>query len=90
MYTLNYNTGAGNETFETIEEAMAAVDPCYTQMSITIDDSETGRELYKMPWWGCRHTEDDEDVAFDFGDYGYYSSWQESNEAFEPISSYEV
>lgn len=78
MFKLNYHTGAGNSTHDTIDEAMEAVSTSYTGVSITIDD-EDGTELYKLPWWGVAYNSDEDEDAphSDFGDNGYYGPWIE-------------
>jgi len=77
MYELNYGTGAGNSYHETVKEAMEAVEPTYTQLSISIVD-EDGNELYALPWWGVAHDieSDGEPPHTDYGKNGYYGQWR--------------
>ena len=83
MYTLRYGTGAGDTTHETIEEALAAVSPSYTQQSVYLVDENEGEELYILPWipfpYDPEGDEDihDEEPHTDFGRYGYYAPWRE-------------
>ncbi len=51
MYTLNYNTGAGNTHHKTLEECFKSVNPAYTQKSIDIVDPD-GNILYTSRWYG--------------------------------------
>lgn len=46
-YYIDYNTGAGNEYAETLEEAKALADEgaCYTQESIHIYEVETDNDI---------------------------------------------
>jgi len=77
-FTLNYHTGAGNTEHDTIDEAMEAVNPTYTQESITIDD-EDGNEVLCLEWCSLKWDGDgdEEEPHTDFGDFGYYGQWIE-------------
>ncbi len=74
-YYIDYNTGAGNEYAETLEEAKALADEgaCYTQQSIYIYEveSETDNDIdydyYETPrqpvairnWYGVAYDEEE-------------------------------
>lgn len=74
-YYIDYNTGAGNEYAETLEEAKALADEgaCYTQQSIHIYEveSETDNDIdydyYETPrqpvairnWYGVAYDEEE-------------------------------
>ena len=78
-YTINYGTGAGNETAKTLEEAIIKADKgaAYTQHDIIITDGN-GSEVARRKWWGVQHNpeEDESENSIEFGTYGYYSDWQ--------------
>ena len=76
MYILNYNTGAGNDEFETLEAAMESVNPAYTQQNIDIR-REDGEVVAIMTWVSGEYDADDDSIApfCYFGDFGYYLDW---------------
>ena len=76
-YLINYNTGAGNEWYENLEEAKVNVNFSYTQESVVIED-ENGNEILKSKWWGVAYDleEDENEPLAEFGN-GYYAQWQE-------------
>ena len=78
-YYINYNTGAGNEWADTLEEAKRMADDgaAYTQQPIVIED-EDGNEIAHRPWWGVQYDEDegDETDPVCFGSFGYFGDWQ--------------
>ena len=77
-YSINYNTGAGDESgIATIDDAMDIADKgaAYTQQSIDIVD-ETGKEVMIRPWWGCLDGIEDASDPIVIGDLGYYGDWQ--------------
>ena len=79
MLYIEYHTGAGDETANTLEKAMQIADAgaCYTQSKITIAD-ENGNILAERIWYGCKASQDeidDFDEIIDFGDFGYYGPW---------------
>lgn len=78
MYIVNYQTGRGNTTHDTIEEAKAATVPAYTQLSVLIED-EDRHCIARLPWIGMPYEEDQEDDTphTDFGAYGYYGQWED-------------
>lgn len=78
MYTLNYCTGAGNTKHETIEDAINAAQPTYTQESITIDDEDSHAVMIPR-WWGVEYDSqvDENPPLAQFGKFGYYSAWEE-------------
>ncbi len=82
MYTINYHTGAGNLTAETIIAAKALADEnaAYTQLPITIED-EDGNEVARRCWWGIAYDESNDDTwcenPITYGDFGYYSDWED-------------
>ncbi len=80
MYTINFNTGAGNLTAETIEEAMIKADEnaCYTQKNITITD-ENGKTIATRYWYGTKYDKNEpEENPIIFGDFGFYGDWIEA------------
>lgn len=80
-YTINYNTGAGNETIEAedLEAVKSQADEgaSYTQQSITIED-ENGKEVARRDWNGVEFEEGDCDDPIQFGTFGFYGDWQEA------------
>lgn len=79
MYYINYHTGAGDGTAETIERAMQIADEgaAYTQQKITIED-EHGEIVMTRYWCGVEYAPDEHDCEdpICFGSYGFYSDWQ--------------
>ena len=76
MYTVYYNTGAGDQGFNTLDECFEKVNPTYTQRDIHILDSDNN-VLYLAKWQGVEYDpeiEEDEPLA-DYGSFGYYSDW---------------
>lgn len=78
MYYVNYHTGVGNRTADTLEEAMELADKgaAFTRCNITIDD-EHGNVVAGRQWYAVPYSEDDEssDDPICFGDFGYYDDW---------------
>lgn len=79
MYYINYHTGAGDDTADTLDEAMKLADEgaAYTKCGITIED-ENGNEVAGRNWYGVPYSEDDDEPSDDpicFGDFGYYGDW---------------
>lgn len=86
-YYVDFNTGAGNEYVDTLEEAKEIADEgCnYTQEDIDIIDTETHEIVATRHWYGVSIDNDIENDVFGegevekcirFGDYGYYAPWQ--------------
>jgi|GEM_PF-2417060 hypothetical protein len=82
-YTINYNTGAGNETVETNDmmslRALADEGATYTQQPITIEgkfDDGSTNIICTRQWVGCLNGIENCEDPIRFGDYGYYSDWQ--------------
>lgn len=79
-YTINYNTGAGNETIESedLEAVKAQADEgaAYTQQPITIED-ENGNEVARRSWNGVEFEEGDAEDPIRFGSSGFYGDWYE-------------
>ena len=78
MYYIDYNTGAGNEWAETLEDAKALADDgaAYTQESIVIKD-EDGKEITRRDWYGTGY-DPDVDYCEDpicFGSFGFFADW---------------
>ncbi len=76
-YSINYNTGAGNEDdIETIDEAQAIADQgaAYTQQDIDLIDDATSETLTRK-WCGCLDGLDECDDPIQFGSFGYYGDW---------------
>ena len=78
MYYINYQTGAGNDTAGTLDEAKRLADEgaAYTQQPITIED-EDGNEVSRRAWCGVEYNEDEyycED-PIRFGTFGFYGDW---------------
>ena len=78
MYRIRYNTGAGDETAETLEAAKSAADEgaSHTQQPIVIED-EFGNEVARRQWWGVSDGWKDENDPIRFGEFGFYGDWQE-------------
>lgn len=76
MLTINYNTGAGNDTAVTLQDAMRTADEgaSYTQCNIDIED-EDGNIVAQRQWCGCTTDIELCDNPIDFGDFGFYGDW---------------
>lgn len=78
MYYINYHTGAGDDTADTMDKAMQVADAgaAYTQQDITIED-EAGNVVAIRRWYGVQYNkdEDDAETPICFGDFGYYADW---------------
>lgn len=85
--TINYNTGAENQTVEvnSIDEAMTTADngASYTQCDITIED-ENGDTVASRAWrdnFTSNYDEDGNPLAenpITIGNNGYYGDWIEA------------
>lgn len=80
-YYIDYGTGAGNEWVHgTLEDAKAIADEgaTYTQCSITIQDSDYS-DICTRHWDGSTYDKDmvDDENPIIFGDYGFYSDWDD-------------
>ena len=79
MCYINYHTGAGDETADTMEQAMEIADDgaCYTQQDITIEH-DNGTVIAERKWYGVQSSQEDledgEDII-EFGSFGYYGHW---------------
>ena len=80
-YHIDYNTCAGDDYAQTLDEAKAIADryASYTQQDIVITDWD-GKEIARRRWYGVSVDEDlysDEDLddLIRFGAYGYYDFW---------------
>ena len=79
MFIIDYGTGAGNDTAETIEQAKKIADDnaTYTQCSITILDDD-GDEVASRRWIGKQYDPDQDaccENRLDFGSFGYFADW---------------
>lgn len=79
-YYINYNTGAGNDYADTLEEAMQIADAnaCYTQQNITIEDID-GNAVAIRRWWGVEYDPETDycEDPIDYGSWGYYGDWEQ-------------
>jgi hypothetical protein len=79
-YTINYHTGAGNETIESenLEAVKSQADEgaAYTQQDISIED-ENGKEVARRAWNGVEFEEGDAEDPIKFGSSGFYGDWYE-------------
>jgi len=76
-YLVNFHTGAGNFTADTLEEAMTRADEAaaYTQQDITVED-DNGTQVAIRRWYGVAYDpEIPEEAPIDFGKFGYYADW---------------
>ena len=76
-YLVNFHTGAGNFTADTLEEAMVRADEAaaYTQQDISIDD-DNGTPIAIRRWYGVAYDPVlPEENPIDFGDFGFYADW---------------
>ncbi|GIQ63692.1 hypothetical protein PACILC2_22600 [Paenibacillus cisolokensis] len=80
MYKVNFNTGAGNATAATLEEAkqIARDELAYTQQDITIETPD-GEVVTTAKWYGVEPTEEDF-VLERIGSYGFYQLWTDELE----------
>lgn len=78
-YTINYGTGTGNETANTLKEAMTKADKgaAYTHHDIVIMDNDE-REVARRKWWNVPYNpaEDESLDPIKFGKNGYYADWE--------------
>ncbi len=77
-YYIDYGTGAGNEYLEgTLGEAKKVAEDglSYTQTDVKVW-TEDGEDVAILKWYGVQPNEDDV-VAAQFGDYGFYSEWSD-------------
>lgn len=77
-YLVNFHTGAGNEYFDSLEEAKAFADEAvaYTEQPISIED-EDGCEIIHRSWYGVEYNEDDDmEDPICFGSDGFYGDWE--------------
>ena len=79
MYTINFNTGIGNQTAQTLEEAklIADQDCQYTQADITIEKED--KVIARGRWWPVEFDEEVDDSQYPilYGTFGYYADWVE-------------
>ena len=74
VYEVDFQTGAGNESFDTVEEAKVygEENAAFTQEAIII--RKDGHAVATLPWFGVVPEEDD-DVTCAFGTHGFYGAW---------------
>lgn len=92
-YLINYHTGAGNLIIDgALEEAMIEADEgaAYTQTDYDVCDPENPDKVYAVRrWWGVKYNDNPEDNdvleqdPICFGDYGYYSDWEMTDDEQE-------
>ena len=80
MFTINYGTGAGNETASSLEQAKKSADEncCWTRCDINIITPEG--IILRRKWYGVQfdaETDESEDPIL-FGS-GYYADWEYLN-----------
>lgn len=73
-YFIDYNTGAGNDEADTLEEAMKMVEEDVTYTGQDVSIYRNGTLVANLPWWGVSAGDDDV-VTVDFGSFGYYGEW---------------
>lgn len=77
MYTINYNTGAGNQTANKLEDAKIIADrDCQcTGADITIE--KDGEVVSRRKWWSVEFDaqNDESKDPIMFGTFGYYADW---------------
>ena len=81
-YTINYNTGAGNETIEADDigtvQGIADVCAAYTQQPITIEDMR-GNIISRREWCQGNAVDlADYSDPISYGDFGFFADWDES------------
>lgn len=76
MYYINYNTGVGNETAETLKDAKRKADEgaAYTQCDIDIYDDNRNL-ITTRTWYGCMTDVETMNDPITFGDFGFYADW---------------
>ena len=90
MYTIRLNIAMEDMEFTgTLEDAKRCADECaaYTETDIKIFD-EDGVLVACREWWGVPYDPevDDSKSPICFGDYGYYSDWNEDADVLERLS----
>lgn len=79
-FTINYHTGVIEEVeVEDLAEAKAIAEEgmAYTQENVTI---EQDGEVITTSYWCPVPAEDEDEVLFDFGDFGFYQPWTDELE----------
>ena len=78
-YFIDFNTGAGNEYAETLEDAkrIAEANLVYTQQDVDIYEDDT--LVTTLRWWGVQPEQDDV-VTAQFGSFGHYGQWSDEAE----------
>ena len=81
-YLVDFGTGAGNVTAETLSEAQAIADAeaCYTGCGICIIDTVKSEVVAQRRWWGVDYDIDAKmgvecEDPITFGSAGYYDDW---------------
>ncbi len=86
-YLIDYNTGAGNNFADSIEDAKQKADEgaAYTQKDIVIYEGKSNtptsewKEILRRNWWGVpfdpEETEETKEEIIQFGSFGYYGAW---------------
>jgi len=77
-YKIEFNTGVGYYTCDSIMEAMEFADDnaSYTQKDIEIIDNETGEIEAVRRWWGVEADANEQEGIISFGRFGYYEPWE--------------
>lgn len=82
MYTVNFNTGAGNQEANTLEEAkqLAVEGISYTQENITIE--KDGEAITTARWYGVEPSEEDYEAGIVLEEIGggHYALWSDELE----------
>lgn len=77
-YRIEFNTGVGYYTCNTIKEAMEFADDnaSYTQQDIDIINNEIGEIVAIRRWWGVEADANEQEGIINFGKFGYYGPWE--------------
>ena len=76
QYTVDFNTGAGNQSFATIEEAKVYAEDNLNYTGEKVSIRKGGLEVAYLPWFGNSPDVNDE-VTAAFGTQGFYGAWSD-------------
>lgn len=80
-YLIQYNTGAGNCSAETLAEAKQLADDGATYTQQPIEIMSDGEPVAIRRWYGMKYQGNEDDYQenpITFGDFGFYADWDEA------------
>lgn len=81
-WEIRFYTGVGDYIVEgTLDDSKESVVTAYTQEPVSIHDIFTGEEVCRRAWIPLPAGDEvnDEDDIIDYGDFGYYGPWEDSD-----------